>query len=95
MAGPPGRSAYRHLIDELTEVGRPIVPAMDGHILDLGDGAQLEVLAIGKHGAVLELTYGIARFLLAPGADPALVNDLEKRRSIGPLCAFLLPDGGY
>ena len=95
LAGPPGRSAYRHLIDELTEVGRPIIPAMYGHILDLGDGAQLEVVAIGEHGAVLELTYGIARFLLAPGADPALVNDLEKRRSIGPLSAFLLPDGGY
>jgi competence protein ComEC len=94
LAGPPGRSAYRHLIDELTEVGRPIIPAMEGHILDLGDGARLEVVAIGKHGAVLELTYGLARFLLAPGADPALVNEIEKKRSIGRVSAILLPDGG-
>jgi competence protein ComEC len=94
LAGPPGRSAYRHLIDELTEVGRPIIPAMEGHILDLGDGARLEVVAIGEHGAVLELTYGLARFLLAPGADPALVNEIEKKRSIGRVSAILLPDGG-
>jgi beta-lactamase superfamily II metal-dependent hydrolase len=67
---------------------------MEGHILDLGDGARLEVVAIGKHGAVLELTYGLARFLLAPGADPALVNEIEKKRSIGRVSAILLPDGG-
>ncbi len=95
MAGPPGRSAYRHLIDDLTEAGRPIVPAVEGQILDLGDGARLEVLAIGEHGAVLEIIYDRARFLLAPGADPALVNELEKKRSIGPVSAILLPDGGY
>jgi competence protein ComEC len=95
LAGPPGRSAYRHLIDELTEAGRPIIPAVEGQILDLGDGARLEVLAIGEYGAVLEITYARARFLLAPGADPALVNELEKKRSISPVSAILLPDGGY
>jgi competence protein ComEC len=95
LAGPPGRSAYRYLIDELTEAGRAIIPAVEGHILDLGDGARFEVLAIGEHGAVLEITYHQARFLLAPGADPALVNELEKQRSISPVSALLLPDGGY
>ncbi|KPK88375.1 MAG: hypothetical protein AMJ88_19135, partial [Anaerolineae bacterium SM23_ 63] len=94
LAGPPGRSAYRHLIDELTEAGHPLIPAVEGQILDLGDGAKLEVLAMGEHGAVLEITYHRARFLLAPGADPALVNELERKRSIGPVSAILLPDGG-
>jgi competence protein ComEC len=93
-AGSPGRSAYRHLMDELTEAGCPIIPALTGHTLDLGDGALVEIIAMGEHGAVLEISYHRARFLLAPGADPALVNELERVRSIGPVSALLLPDGG-
>ncbi|UCF60483.1 MAG: ComEC/Rec2 family competence protein [Anaerolineaceae bacterium] len=93
-AGPPGRSAYRHLIDELTEAGRSIILAVAGQTLDLGEGVRLEVLAMGEHGAVLEITYHRARFLLAPGADPALVSEFERKRSIGPVSAILLPDGG-
>jgi competence protein ComEC len=95
LAGPPGRSAYRSMIDELTEVECPIFSAREGQVLDMGDGARLEVVTIGEHGAVLELTYDRARILLAPGAGPALVNGLDKKRSIGPVSAILLPDGGY
>jgi competence protein ComEC len=94
LAGPPGRSAYRHLIDELSEAGRIIIPAVKGQILDLGYGARLEVLAIGEYGTMLEITYDRARFLLAPGADPGLVNELEKQRSIRLVSVVLLPDGG-
>ncbi|HEY43981.1 MAG TPA: hypothetical protein G4O11_08380 [Anaerolineae bacterium] len=95
LAGPPGRSAYRRLIYDLTEIECPIIPAREGQMLELGDGAWLEVVAIGEHGAVLELTYDRARFLLAPGADPALVNELYKMRSISAVTALLVPDGGY
>jgi len=95
LAGPPGRSAYRRLINELTEVGCPITSAQDGQALDLGGGAWLEVVALGERGAVLLITYDRARILLAPGADPSLMTELARKRSIGPVSAYLLADSGF
>jgi competence protein ComEC len=94
LAGPPGRSAYRHLLKELSAAECPIIHAVEGHILDLGDGAKLEVLSLGEHGAAVEVRYLRSRFLFAPGADPAMVNELAMEPSIGPITALLLPDGG-
>lgn len=95
VSGPPGRGAYQRLIDELTEAGRPTLVAETGQALDLGGGARLEVEAIGERGAVLLLTYGHARILFAPGADPRLVGELVGEGAPGPVTAALLPDGGY
>jgi len=95
LAGPPGRSAYRRLIDELTEVECSITSAQDGQALELGGGAWLEVVALGERGAVLLITYDRARILLAPGADPALMTELARKRSIGPVSAYLLADSGF
>jgi competence protein ComEC len=95
LAGPPGRSAYRQLMDTLTEENVPITSAQQGQVLDLGGGAQAEVIAVGGCGAVLSLTHGQARILLASGADPDLVLNMSNQRAIGPVTAVLLPDGGY
>ncbi|NIS81178.1 MAG: hypothetical protein GTO14_13455, partial [Anaerolineales bacterium] len=82
LSGPPGRNAYRRLIDGLMEAGTPIHPAQPGQALDLGGGAHLEVVAVGERGAVLLLTHGHLRVLLAPGADPDLMQELAGSKSI-------------
>jgi competence protein ComEC len=93
-SGPPRLGAYRYLIDQLTEAEIPLVEAEPGHALDLGEGARLEISAVGDQGAVLLLTYGNFRFLLPMGADPDLVTDETLWNDIGSVTGVLLPDGG-
>jgi competence protein ComEC len=95
LAGSAGRSAYRRLIDELTEAGCPIVPAQEGQRLELGDGAMIEVIAVGERGAILLITFNRARILLSPGVDPSLAMNLARERSINGVTAALLADGGF
>jgi competence protein ComEC len=92
---PPGGSVYRRLMQELREARRPIIPMLPGHRMDLGGGAALEVLAVGSRGGILLVQHGRTRMLLAPGADPGLIQDLAASGSIGPVTAVLLADGGY
>jgi beta-lactamase superfamily II metal-dependent hydrolase len=94
MNGPPRLGAYRYLIDQITEAEIPITTAVVGHRLELGDGALLEVFALGDQGAVYFLTYGNIRFLLPAGADPDLVSDPHLWNAIEPVTGLLLPDGG-
>ncbi len=93
-SGPPRLGPYRYLMDQLTEAEIPMVEAQSGHSLDLGDGASLKVIAIGDHGAVMQLEYGSFSFLLAPGADPKLVTEFMRGGRIRPVTALLLPDSG-
>lgn len=95
IAGDPGGAAYGRVLEELRAASVPIREARPGEALDLGDGARLEVRAVGPHGAVFLLTHNRARVLLAPGADPALVEGLAQDRDLAALTALLLPDGGY
>ncbi len=87
-------SAYRHVIQAVEASGRPIVQARTGYVLDLGDGARLQVLALGRRGALLLLTHGRARILLAPGLDTRLAEALMRRQPPGAVQAMLLADGG-
>jgi competence protein ComEC len=93
-AGPPRLGAYRYLFDQITEAVIPMTATQAGHALDLGEGARLEVVAVGDQGAVLLLTYGNFRFLLAPGADPDLVMDPLLWREYASVTGLLLADGG-
>ncbi len=49
---------------------------------------------MGERGAVLLLTHGHLRVLLAPGADPDLMQELAGSKSIEPVTTVLLADGG-
>ena len=95
IAGAAGGAAYRRVLEELNAASVPILAAQPGAGLDLGGGARLEVLASGEHGAALLLTHGRARVLLAPGADPAMVEAVAQDAGLAGLTALLLPDGGY
>jgi competence protein ComEC len=95
-AGPPNLSyASRSLGEALAELQVPIVTAEAGHVLDLGEGAELEVLTVGKRGAVLLLTWENFRMLLPIGVDFEGMENLEMGEAIGPVTALLLADSGY
>ena len=73
----------------------PIVPAQAGQVLDLGSGAQLEVLAVGKRGAVLLLEWKSFRLLLPIGLDFDSLEALQEDHRLVPVTALLLADSGY
>jgi competence protein ComEC len=95
VSGGSGGYTYRRLMDDLTERGIPITEAQAGHVLDLGEGARLEVTAMGEHGVVFMLSFGSAHFLLAPGADPQIISELADVPTVAKVNAVLLPDSGY
>jgi competence protein ComEC len=66
-----------------------------GQKLDLGQGAELRVLAAGRRGALLLLAYGNFRLLLPCGLDFEMLDRLDAARQVGPLSALLLAEGGY
>jgi competence protein ComEC len=47
----------------------PVYEAGDGYRLDLGAGAGLRVVALGKTGMILAVEYGAARWLILDGLD--------------------------
>ncbi len=95
ISGDPSGPAYSKLIDSLMEMGADIRYAVRGQILDLGSGAHLEVIEVGRRGAILRVTYGRASFLLTPGADLASVEALQQNRSFATVSALMLADSGY
>jgi competence protein ComEC len=72
-----------------------ITPTETGQSLDLGAGANLEVLAAGRRGAVLLLEWEDFRALLPLGANFEDLEALDYGRDIGPVMALLLADNGY
>jgi competence protein ComEC len=95
-AGPTaGNAEARFLQRTLSERGLPVVSAESGQILALGDGAQLEVLAVGSRGAVLLLEYGNFRMLLPVGIDFELFEALGGHPRLQEPSALLLADSGY
>ena len=95
-AGPPNLCRdSRFLQKTLAELHIPIVPAQIGQVLDLGDGARLEVLATGRLGATLLLIWENFRLLPPLGLDFEGMEDLSMGGDIGPVTALLLADSGY
>ncbi len=80
---------------DLANQGLQVRQASPGEALSLGDRTRLEVIAMGDRGGVLLLRYGRARFLIAPGADPRLIDGLTASRAVGNVTALWLGDSGY
>jgi hypothetical protein len=63
--------------------------------LDLGNGAELEVVSVGVRGAVLELSWQNFQALLPLGLDFDQMEELDFGEDIGQVDLLLLADGGY
>lgn len=95
-AGPThGDYASRQLWEALTLARIPLIPMQPGHVLDLGQGASLQALQVGRRGAVLLLQWNRFRLLLPNGLDLAELEDLQSNAKIGPVSALLLANSGY
>ncbi len=92
---PQASSASRALDAWLTERGVPVTFAEAGQVLDLGQGAELEVAANGKRGAVLLVRWKQFRALLPIGLDSELLEQLPRRADLRNVTLFSLPDSGY
>ncbi|MCK5429328.1 MAG: ComEC/Rec2 family competence protein, partial [Anaerolineales bacterium] len=95
-AGPThGTRSARTLQDALNVAEIRPVRAEAGQTLHLGDGAQMQVLAVGKRGAVLLLEWENFRALLPVGMDFETLEILQNERSLVPVNALLLAESGY
>ncbi len=92
---PQASSASRALDAWLTERGVPVTFAEAGQVLDLGQGATLEVVAAGERGAVLLVRWKQFRALLPIGLDATLLEELPQRADLRNVTLFSLPDSGY
>ncbi|MCJ7511507.1 MAG: ComEC/Rec2 family competence protein [Anaerolineales bacterium] len=80
---------------ELAGDGAAIESAAPGQRFDLGMGAALEVLAVSEHGCLLLAQFGRARFLLAPGADPDLIQAQMHPAAPPALTGYVAASGGH
>jgi competence protein ComEC len=94
LMGAPDDAAWEALVTDLAGQGTLVTQASPGEAMSLGEQARLEVIAIGDRGGVLLLSYGRARFLFAPGADPRLIDGLIAGRAVGNVTALWLGDSG-
>jgi competence protein ComEC len=89
-----GENSVRRLQARLVEADIPVEDAKPGHVLDLGDGAHLEVLATNQQGAVLWLVWGQFRALLPLGMDFDTMKQLQTDPALGPVTVLLLAQSG-
>jgi beta-lactamase superfamily II metal-dependent hydrolase len=90
-----GSPSARQLQQLLADSNTPIILAQAGQTLDLGSGAELNLLAVGKRGAVLLLEWGSFRLLLPIGLDFDSMEKLQEDHRLVPVTALLLADSGY
>ena len=95
-AGPAqGSYSARDLQTRFIEMDLHVVPAKRGQILDLGDGANLQILANGERGAVLLLEWGSFSALLPIGLDFETLEGMQTAYGLGEVTALLLAESGY
>jgi competence protein ComEC len=95
-SGPKaGSNSARALQEKLAKSDIPVYEAENGQILDLGEGAQLEIAAVTPRGAVLLLRWGDFLALLPIGLDFESMEALLKDRNLVTVTALLLADSGY
>ncbi|MBC8334446.1 MAG: ComEC/Rec2 family competence protein [Anaerolineales bacterium] len=70
----------------------PIINAVAGQSLELGNGALLRIQAVGTRGSVLLIEWDSFRTLLPIGID---FDSLEETQNLGALSVLLLADSGY
>ncbi len=95
-AGPAqGSYPARNLQVKLAELDIQVASAETGQVLDLGQGAFLRLLAVGRRGAVLLLEWEHFRVLLPVGLDFEILEDLQSQPELRGLTALLLAESGY
>jgi competence protein ComEC len=85
------RALDRWLADSDTSV----TVAYPDAVLDLGDGARLEVNSVSPRGSILLVQWQGFRVLLPVGINFDTLSALESGKAIGPVTALLLADSGY
>jgi len=73
----------------------PVSRVEAGQRLELGDGAFIEIQAVGPRGSVVLIQYGNFRALLPIGLSEGMLEELEYGNVIGPVDVLLLADAGY
>jgi competence protein ComEC len=81
--------------DQLKDEKLELSQFLPGDRLDLGSGAELEVVSVGVRGAVLELSWQNFQALLPLGLDFDQMEELDYGEDIGQVDLLLLADGGY
>jgi competence protein ComEC len=95
-SGPAaGSRSASFLRQALSEASIPITRTRQGHSLDLGGGAVLQVLANTPRGCILLLEWGNFQALLPIGLDFAGMQSLTADRTLTSVTSLLLADGGY
>ncbi len=79
----------------LTTNAIPVTQAYTGAVLDLGQGARLEVCNVSPHGSVLLVEWHGFRALLPVGMDFDSLAELDNGKKIGPVTILLLADSGF
>jgi beta-lactamase superfamily II metal-dependent hydrolase len=64
-------------------------------LLDLGEGARLEVLSVTPRGAVLLVEWQGFRALLPVGMNFDTLTELKNGKKVGTVSALLLADSGF
>lgn len=93
--GTHGSRAARALQVYFAEIGLRPVFAEEGHILLLGGGSSLRVLAVCARGAILLLEWENFRALLPVGIDFDTLQTTASDPGLKDLTALLLPESGY
>jgi len=91
---PATGSSARYLRQRLVTQDIPLTQAEVGQVLELGDGASLEVLALNSYGAVLLLQWRNFQALLPVGLDLETQYGLLHDASFAPVNVLLLADRG-
>jgi len=84
-----------YLRSSLTEQNIPLTELEPGYLLDLGEGAQLKVLAISGRGAVLSLEWENFCAVFPFGVTEEIFQELQMGRDIRNVNLLLLADNGY
>jgi competence protein ComEC len=79
----------------LASSGTRFARAAAGMAVDLGAGAQLEVLSSSGRGLALGLVHHKARLLLPLGTDPDRIDSLLRSGELMQAQVLVLADGGY
>lgn len=90
-----GSFSARVLDDFLTLQNIPVTIAEPEQVLDLGDGATLQILTTGPRGSVLLLEYKNFRTLLPIGMSFEALDELRNGARVGPVSVLSLADSGY
>lgn len=90
-----GTRSARELEGYLAGEGVPVVPAQDGQVIDLGQGAWLEVVSANQRGAALLVVWQDFRAWLPVSLDRETLEALQSDPGMGRMSTALLTDGGY